>query len=362
MVRVPNVLVVSPKLPVKNVRQQTHREARLGEIRYVLEDDMITKRSFIGQALAALTLWGCGTPARGPVGARMERFTLSDGRLLEVFLGGVPDGFPLVAHHGTPGDATTFADWHDACRRQGLRLICASRAGYAGSSRLPGRDVAHAARDTAEVLDRLGHQRFVTLGWSGGGPHALACAALLPTRCAAVATLGGVGAYGAPDLNFLAGMGPENVDEFGAAIAGEANLRRWMDQNGPELKTITGPQLAAALGGLVPDVDKAALTGEFAEHGAAVFRRALADSFGGWIDDDLAFTRRWGFELSAVKQPAAVWQGELDLMVPLAHGRWLLSKLPQAIPHITPGQGHLSLATGEFREQILQQLRQHASS
>ena len=243
-----------------------------------------------------------------------------------------------------------------------MRLICASRAGYSDSSRLPGRNVAHAARDTAEVLDRLGHQRFVTLGWSGGGPHALACAALLPARCGAVATLGGVGAYGAPDLNFLAGMGPENVEEFGAAIAGEATLRRWMDRNGMELKTITGPQLAAALGGLVPDVDKAALTGEFAEHGAAVFRRAVANGFDGWIDDDLAFIRPWGFDLPAIKQPSAVWQGELDLMVPLAHGRWLLSKLPQAAPHITRGQGHISLTTGEFREQILKQLRQNGAA
>jgi pimeloyl-ACP methyl ester carboxylesterase len=287
----------------------------------------------------------------------MERLPLPDGRTLEVFIGGAPDGFPLVLHHGTPGEATTYSDWQDTCARQGFLLLCASRAGYAGSSRLAGRAVADVAKDTATMLDRLGHGRFATLGWSGGGPHALACAALLPARCAAVATLGGVGAYGVPELDFLAGMGPENVEEFGAAVAGEAALRRWLAENGAPLRNITGEQIVAALGGLVPDVDKTALRGGAADHMAAVMRRSLAGGFDGWIDDDLAFTQPWGFELSSIWQPATVWQGELDLMVPLAHGRWLLSKLPGALPRILPGEGHISLASGQRREEMVGLLR-----
>ena len=118
---------------------------------------------------------------------------LRDGRTLDVFLGGDPKGFPLVMHHGTPADSTTFAVWDADCRARDLRLICASRPGYATSTRRPGRAVTQAAADTAEILDQLKLRKFVTVGWSGGGPHALACAALLPDRCTAVATLAGVG-------------------------------------------------------------------------------------------------------------------------------------------------------------------------
>jgi pimeloyl-ACP methyl ester carboxylesterase len=317
---------------------------------------MISKRNFIAGA-AALSLLGCAAPGTRPAAARVQRIPLPDGRTLEVLVAGAAGGFPLVLHHGTPGDATTFADWHAVCERQGFLLVCASRPGYAGSSRLRGRAVADVAKDTAAMLDSLGHQRFATLGWSGGGPHALACAALLPDRCAAVATLAGVGPYGAAGLDFLAGMGPENVDEFGAALAGEAVLRRWMDENGPPLQNVTGEQVAAALGGLVSDADKAVLTGGFAEHMAQVTRRALAGGFDGWIDDDLAFTRPWGFELSAIRQPAAIWQGELDLMVPAAHGRWLMDRLPAAERRIVPREGHLSLGAGPRREEIVALLR-----
>jgi pimeloyl-ACP methyl ester carboxylesterase len=281
--------------------------------------------------------------------------TLPDGRAVDVFLGGDAAGFPLVMHHGMPSDSTTFADWDAACRARGLRLMCASRPGYASSARLPGRDVAQAARDTAALLDQLGHAQFITAGWSGGGPHALACAALLPGRCLAAATLAGVGPWGAPGLDFLAGMGPENVAEFGAAVAGEPALRDWMQANGEAFRHVTGQALADAFGGLVPDVDRDVLTGGYAEQMAAEMRRALAGGFDGWIDDDLAFTRPWGFDVTAVKLPVAVWQGELDLMVPFAHGRWLAGQLPGAQALMVPGHGHLSLVT-RYRDEILDDL------
>ena len=285
----------------------------------------------------------------------MVTHTLDDGRAVDVFLGGDAAGLPLVMHHGTPSDATTFADWDAACAARGLRLICASRPGYASSTRRPGRDVAQAARDTAALLDRMGQGRFVTAGWSGGGPHALACAALLPDRCAAAATLAGVGPYGVADLDFLAGMGPENVAEFGAALTGESALRPWMQAHGEAFRHVTGEALAAAFGGLVPAIDREVLTGGYAEQMAAEMRRALAAGFDGWIDDDLAFTRPWGFELGAIACPVTVWQGELDLMVPFAHGRWLARRVPGARAAMVPGHGHLSLVT-RYRDEILDQL------
>jgi len=280
---------------------------------------------------------------------------LKDGRTLDVFVGGDPKGFPLVMHHGTPSDATTFAGWDADCRARDLRLICVSRPGYGLSTRLAGRAVAHVAHDIAALLDHLGHRRFVTAGWSGGGPHALACAALLPDRCKAVATLAGVGPYGEKDLDFLAGMGPENVDEFGAALKGEPALREWMAKNGEGLRTITGPALADAFGGLVPQVDRDVLTGGFADEMAAVMRRALGRGFDGWIDDDIAFTKAWGFALDAIRAPVMVWQGDLDLMVPFGHGRWLAKAIPGARSRMVPGHGHISLVT-TYRPDILEAL------
>jgi pimeloyl-ACP methyl ester carboxylesterase len=295
------------------------------------------------------------TGYRDAVHPANHQLTLPDGRQMDVLLGGDPAGPPLVMHHGTPYDSTGFTDWHQSCMERGVRLVSASRPGYATSTRLPGRDVANAARDTAAILDLLGAETFMTAGWSGGGPHALACAALLPDRCLGVATLAGAGRYGAPDLDFLDGMGPENVVEFGAALAGEPALRAWMAQEGEGYRHITAEQLAEALGGLVPQVDRDALHDGHAELMAHTFRRCLERGFDGWVDDDLAFVRDWGFDLAEVRAPVTVWQGDLDLMVPFAHGRWLVDHLPTASARTAPGHGHISLIA-QFREEILQGL------
>jgi pimeloyl-ACP methyl ester carboxylesterase len=288
-----------------------------------------------------------------------QSLPLPDGPVLDVFLGGDPAGYPLVMHHGTPSDATTFADWHDACQARGMRLICASRPGYAASTRQAGRSVAQVAADTSAILDWLGHTKFMTAGWSGGGPHALACAALLPDRCAATATLAGVGPFGAEDLDFLAGMGPENVAEFGAALEGEQALRTWLVENAEPFRSVTGEALAEAFGGLVPQVDKEVLVGGYADLMAAEFRRALQHGFDGWIDDDIAFTRPWGFSVGDIRVPVSVWQGDLDLMVPFAHGRWLLSNIPGAVGRMVPGHGHISLVT-RYRDEVLADLQRSA--
>jgi pimeloyl-ACP methyl ester carboxylesterase len=291
--------------------------------------------------------------------AIIESIALADGRYTEVLLGGDPAGYPLVMHHGTPSDATTFADWHEPCMARGIRLICASRPGYAASTRMAGRSVAHVAADVSAILDGLGQTRFMTAGWSGGGPHALACAALLSDRCAAAATLAGVGPFGAEDLDFLAGMGDENVAEFGATLKGEDALRLWMRENAEPFRTVTGEMLAEAFGGLVPEVDRDVLVGGYADLMAAMFRRSLERGFDGWIDDDLAFTQPWGFSLSAMRVPVTVWQGELDLMVPFAHGHWLLRSIPGAVGHMVPGHGHISLVT-RYRDEILDALQRSA--
>jgi pimeloyl-ACP methyl ester carboxylesterase len=286
---------------------------------------------------------------------RFISVTAPDGRALDVLVGGADAGPALLAHHGTPSDASLWAGWDELAAARDLRLIAISRPGYGGSTRKPGRSVADVAADAGVVLDALTVPWFVTTGWSGGGPHALACAALLPERCRAVATLAGVGPYGVPNLDFLAGMGPENHEEFGAAVAGEAPLRAWLGANAEPMRHVTGEGIVAAFGGLIPQCDKDALAGGFADDLAAEMRRALARGFDGWVDDDLAFVREWGFGFASIAAPITVWQGDLDLMVPAAHGAWLARHLPSAVARAAPSHGHLSLVT-TFRTEIVDAL------
>jgi len=282
-----------------------------------------------------------GTEAHGQPGTQQVAVTLPDGRTLNVLLAGLENGLPLVLHHGTPGGLASWPATAEAARVRGMRLVMPARPGYAGSTPRPGRRVADVAGDVAAVLDALDGDAFVTIGWSGGGPHALACSSVLRGRCLATATIAGVAPYQAPGLDWLAGMGPENIKEFGAAADGAASLTAYLDAEAAGLRTVQGSQLAAELGGLLSGPDKAALTGEFADYLAASMRSACSEGIEGWRDDDLAFVADWGFPLGTVG-PVAVWQGSEDRMVPGAHGKWLAKHLPGAKARLRRGEGHLT--------------------
>jgi pimeloyl-ACP methyl ester carboxylesterase len=279
-----------------------------------------------------------------------QQIQREDGRVIEAVTSGALGTTTLVLHNGTPSAALPFPPLVESAARHGLSVVMFSRPGYAGSTAQPGRSVADVADDTAAVLDAVGADAFVTIGWSGGGPHALACAALLPARCRAAATLAGVAPYGADGLDWLAGMSEENVEEFSAALDGEEPLTRFLEAAAPVLRNVSASDVTGALGGLVSAVDQAALSGEFAEFMAAVFRRALSTGIAGWRDDDLAFARDWGFALASIARPVAVWQGAQDRMVPFAHGRWLSENVPGAVAHLYPDEGHLSLALTRLDE------------
>jgi pimeloyl-ACP methyl ester carboxylesterase len=274
---------------------------------------------------------------------------IPDGRRLDLLTAGPADGLPLVFHNGTPGGLVTFPAMVDAAAARGLRTVMYARPGYGGSTPQPGRTVASAAADVAAVLDGLGAGPFLTVGWSGGGPHALACAAGLPGRCLAAATVAGVAPYAAPGLDWLDGMGAENLAEFGAAEQGEAALTAYLDAAAATLSRVTGDQVAASLGDLASAADQAVITTGFAEYLAAAFRSALRGGIAGWRDDDLAFVTGWGFRLNGSFQvPVAVWQGDADRMVPFGHGAWLASQLPGARAHLESGEGHLTLVARKF--------------
>jgi pimeloyl-ACP methyl ester carboxylesterase len=276
----------------------------------------------------------------------MTTIDLRDGRRLDVEVSGPANGVPLVFHHGTPGSVVQDRAVARSAHGRGLRLVTYSRAGYGASTRRPGRTVADVVPDIAAVLDWLDAERCVVAGVSGGGPHALATAAGLPERVAGVCSIAGVGPWGIADLDFLADMGEQNIEEFGLALAGEPQLRAWLDREAVELREVEPPGIISALTTLLPDVDRAVITDEFGEDLAASFHEGLRLGVDGWLDDDLAFTRDWGFELDQLAVPAFVWQGTVDLMVPVAHGRWLAGHIPGAVTHIEDGQGHLSIAVG----------------
>ena len=271
--------------------------------------------------------------------------TLKDGRKFEIQLSGSPQDSAVVFHHGTPGGSSTWGSWLDELDRLGGFGFSYSRPGYGQSDRHEGRTVASNARDIAEVLEFLGITKTVSIGWSGGGPHCLADTTL-PQNQAAI-SLAGVGAFGADDLNFLEGMGEENHVEFGAAIEGSVAIETWMKQYSPEIGTVTGDQIIEAFGGLIGEADKKALRAGSADETASSFRQALQVSYYGWMDDDLAFVKDWGFDITKINKPVELWQGNDDFMVPHAHGYWLEKHIPTAKLHFVPGEGHISLGENQ---------------
>jgi pimeloyl-ACP methyl ester carboxylesterase len=288
-----------------------------------------------------------------------EHVQLGDGRRLDVRVSGPADALPLVFHHGTPGAAVPVRALERVVHARGLRLVTTSRPGYGDSTRQPGRSVVDVVADTEAVLAALGAERCLTMGWSGGGPHALACGARL-SAAAAVLVVAGVAPYHAEGLDWMAGMGEDNVVEFSAALQGEDQLRALLVSEGEELRDIRPEDIVASLQSVLPDVDRAVLTGEFGEDMAASFREAVRTGIDGWLDDDLAFAKPWGFSLAEISVPTMIWQGNADLMVPFAHGQWLGSRLPAASVHLEDGEGHLSVGIGKL-DAMLDELVKAAS-
>ena len=188
-----------------------------------------------------------------------------------------------------------------------------------------------------------------SVGGSGGCPHSFACGAL-SGRCLAAAAIAAPTPYPADGIDWLAGMGDQNVEEFNAALEGPAALEPILQREAAELRDATPDQITEVWASVLPPVDKAVLTGDRAEHFKRSSDRSLAQGIAGWRDDDLAFTRPWGFELDQIRVPTLLWQGAQDLMVPVAHARWLAERIPGVEAHISEEDGHLSIAVGRLGE------------
>ena len=272
----------------------------------------------------------------------LKFFTRANGDRVDYFDSGEGSDL-LMYHHGTPAAGPMHSDLLDPARDNDMRIVELVRPGYGNSSRIKDRSVADIVTIADELATHLNFETYVTMGWSGGGPHALANVALSPKRCRAAMSLAGVGMYGQPDLDFLSGMGQDNHDEFGAAKLGESEIRLYLEPVAKEMMDITGSQIVEVMGSLLPEVDRSVLTGEYGEDTAEIFRWSIHTGIDGWLDDDVAFTRDWGIDLSDIENPVTIWQGSQDLMVPFAHGQWLAAKIPHADLNLLEGHGHLSI-------------------
>lgn len=240
---------------------------------------------------------------------------------------------PVIVHHGTPGSALLYDPW----LADGVQLIGFDRSGYGDAPRRRGRSIA----DIADEVVALGIDRFATWGISGGGPHALATAALLPDRCVACAAIGSPAPFDAEGLDWPAGQGEGNVAETQAALHGETALRPLLEQDFAALSAAGPAGMRDGLSSLLSEADREVLEGELAEFLHASM--AGARGVDGWIDDDLAFVRDWGFDPASISVPVLIRHGEQDRFVSADHSRWLAARIPGAELRVTAVDGHLTL-------------------
>lgn len=251
---------------------------------------------------------------------------LADGRTLHAYDTGGPGRLTLVWHHGSPQTGALLDPLVTAAGEREVRLVSYGRPSYGGSSPLPGRDVASAATDVAAVCDALGVERFAVMGASGGGPHALACAALLPDRVAGAVCLAGI----AP---------PTGSPDWYAGMAAPQGLQAAAESRGARVAYAEVEEFDESS---FVEPDWAALSGAWASLGADA-GRAGAEGVDGLVDDDVAFARPWGFALGDVRVPVLLVQGGRDRVVPPAHASALLAALPHAELWLRPADGHVSV-------------------
>jgi pimeloyl-ACP methyl ester carboxylesterase len=265
---------------------------------------------------------------------------VADGRSITVDSSGDSAGVPVFLLHGTPGSRSGPVPRASVLYRLGVSLICYDRPGYGGSVRHKGRTVADAACDVNDVADALGLDQFCVVGRSGGGPHALACAALLGDRVLSAAILVSLAPMDAEGLDWYDGMTQSNVDEYRraspASVAADLAMRAERIRADPEsmidflLPELTDPDRRI--------VDDIAIRWQLLD----TYEEACRNGAYGWIDDVLAFRHSWGFDLAAIKVPILFWHGAEDVFSPISHTQWLASQLPNATVevHVQPGAAH----------------------
>jgi pimeloyl-ACP methyl ester carboxylesterase len=266
-----------------------------------------------------------------------------DGRNLRVQEGGDSGGRPVLVHGGTPNSRNLYGPHLELAHEQGIRLISYDRPGYGGSTAHSGRTIADCAADVRTIADGLDIDRFAIWGISGGGPHALACAALLPDRLVAVASLASLAPYGAPGLDYFAGMGELNVDDIKLSLDDPAAARAKTISDREGMLTATAEGMRDFMQTLLTPADAAVMTRGLAAHLTQSAKDGLAPGIEGWWDDGWALLQPWGFDVTAISVPMMMWHGRQDKFVPFQHGEWLAQQIPGVDAHLTDEDGHLTL-------------------
>jgi pimeloyl-ACP methyl ester carboxylesterase len=255
-----------------------------------------------------------------------------DGRRLHLYDTGPDVADPrlvVVWHHGTPNIGEPPKPLLPASLERGIRWVSYDRPGYGGSSPRPGRDVASAADDVRNVADALGIGQFAVMGHSGGAPHALACAALLPSRVVCAVAVSGLAPFHAEGLDWFAGMATAGAAELRAAAAGREALEKLLASTDFDPEQFT-------------PADHAALAGEWSWLGA-IAGKAMQGGLGAVVDDDLAYVSPWGFDPAQVLRPALLVHGGEDRIAPSAHDKWLAGHIRSADLWLRPEDGHISV-------------------
>lgn len=267
---------------------------------------------------------------------------LCDGRRLAVRCYGAAGGPVVFYFHGHPGSRLDWAmiDPDQRAAAHGVRVIALDRPGYGASTPAPGRQLLDWPGDVLAAADHLGVEQFSVLGYSGGGPFALACAHRISGDRLTATTV-------------VAGMGP-------ADSPGQARSLGWWLYSGarPSIRSTTIPasawasrrtpdRAAIALAGLaLPRADRRALRDPRVAAGLlATWREAFAHGSAGAQHDVAIYTQPWGFELAEVAAPVTLWHGTADRNVPVSVGRHVAGLLPDARLHELPGHGHVSVFT-----------------
>jgi pimeloyl-ACP methyl ester carboxylesterase len=270
---------------------------------------------------------------------------LGSDRKLQALEAGSGRGVPVFSLHGTPGNRFVFPPLIADAGSKGIRLIGYDRPGYGGSTAAPGRTIASIAVEVSAIADALGIERFGVWGFSGGGAPSLACSALLGKRVVGAACIAGVAPYGAPGLDWLAGMGESNVEDFSLLIQDRAAWEKKGERDRLEMVSWGPDDLRRGFQSLCSKVDQDALTDEVADWLLQQARDGMKDSAAGMRDDNLSDILPWGFDVGSIRGPVQIWHGGEDRFVPFAHGRWFAEHVPGAEAHLRPDLGHLSLFT-----------------
>jgi pimeloyl-ACP methyl ester carboxylesterase len=253
-------------------------------------------------------------------------------------------------HHGTPGDGHLYGRHAEDARRRGIRLIGYDRPGYGGSSPQPGRTVADCADDVRSIVGALGIDRLGMWGISGGGPHALACAALLPDLVVAVGSLASPAPYAVEGLDYFSGMGQENLDDIKLMVDDEAAARAKSRLDRDRLMALDAEGMVGAFPTLLSAVDAAAFTPDLGEYLWSSGHEGLAPGDEGWWEDSWALVQPWGFDFHATRVPLQLWHGRHDQFVPFQHGQWLAARIPGVEAHLTEEDGHITLLQNRVAE------------